>query len=55
MFVVVTGVVRAWVGPTSEPEDRRENASEVVGKEMTARRRSNEQNDIFIVLPPSVG
>ena len=32
-FVVVSGAVVAWNGATSEPLDRLENASDVVGNE----------------------
>lgn len=51
-MVVFTGVVVACIGATSEPPDRRENASDVVGKLRTVRNRSSElYMKVFILSP----
>ena len=50
-MLAFTGVVTAWVGATSEPEDRLENASDVVGKDSNARSTSTELYMSVFILP----
>lgn len=50
-MLVFTGVVTAWVGANSELEDRRENASDVVGKASNASSTNTEPYESVFILP----
>ena len=50
-MLVFTGVVTAWVGANSELEDRLENASDVVGKDINARSTSTEPYTSVFIFP----
>lgn len=50
-MLVFNGVVTAWVGATSEPEDRLENASDVVGKDSNVSSINTELYMSVFILP----